>query len=205
MSSSCCTISAYSFQFFSLKALRRLWWTFLYSLICASLECLVISIKRCMNLLKDSKPFIFNRISQPGRFLSVWISVSIALLCYGSIIDRRWRPSGSASSRSLASFLSITGNENLLLSSGGVLRLLSSYFSFFPIIGCEAIPALSRSYADSRSTSSGLIDATLLCLSSWATESSSPKTFLKLEGRSRYIKFLFSPSLSSFPRSSKYF
>jgi len=203
MSNSCYTISEYSFQFLSLNALSLLSWTFLYSLIWASFECLVININRCMNLLNDNKPFTFNLISQPGRLRRVWISVSIALLYYGSMIDLKWRPSGSASSINLTSFLSIAGNEILLLlSRGGVPALPSTSFWFLPIIGWDAAPCLSMSWADNLSTSSGWREGTLLC---WPTDSSSPNILLKLVGLSFDINPLFSLSLSSFPRSSKYF
>jgi len=194
-------MSEYSFQAFSLKALSLLWCTFLYSLICASFECLVMSIKRCINLLNDKRPFTFNLISQPGRLRSVWISWSSARLYYGSMIDLRCLPSGSASSIIFASFLSIAGNEILLLlSSPGVLRATS----FLPIMGYDAIPSFT-SWADNLSTSSGFIEATLLCLSSCATESSSPNTFLKFEGLSLFSNFNLSFSTTSFSKSSKYF
>ena len=83
MSISCYRIRSYSFQSFKRKALLLLSITFLCSLINYSLECLVIIINKCINLLNESNPFLLNFISPYSkRVLRSYIK---AFFCYGSI------------------------------------------------------------------------------------------------------------------------
>ena len=152
----------------SLNALNLSFLTFLCSLMNCSFECRVITMNRCMKRLKERRPPALKRAISPMS-LQRARSSSRALRCCGSIIERRLRPSGSLIFPSpffyyISNFLS-----SAAMSPDPNPSLDLPPFPPFFILLLE--PALGRRElldappTESRSTSAGFIDATLLAFS----------------------------------------